>query len=113
MNLCDPCETAGTCIKRGECIFENPRARVRFANEPGISWWHVIVMIEKHGYTHSAIGAAIGASRGAVEGWKNKYYEPAHEQGERLIALWRVVTGQPRDELPRKVGQVLSAADFR
>ena len=105
MNLCDPCETAGTCLKRGRCIFA--------ANMPGISWWHVIVTMEKNGYTHSAIGAAIGVPRTTIEGWKNRNAEPAHMDGERLCALWRVVTGRPADELPRKLDQVLSAASFR
>ena len=82
-------------------------------SQPGVSWWHVIVGLERNGYTHSAMAAAIGSSRGTVEGWKNKNAEPAHEDGERLIALWRVVTGQPRDELPRKIGEVLSAAAVR
>jgi hypothetical protein len=113
MNLCDPCETAGTCIKRGECIFENPRARARFADEPGVSWWHVIVMIEKHSYTHAAIAAAIGSYRGTVEDWKNGGAEPRHEMGERLCALWRVVTGRPHEEIPRKLEKSLSASEFR
>lgn len=80
---------------------------------PGVSWWHVIVRLERAGYTHAQMAAAIGSTRGTVEGWKNKNAEPAHEDGERLIALWRIVTGQPRDELPVKQGDVLSAAAFR
>lgn len=82
-------------------------------NQPGVSWWHVIVDLERGGYTHAAIGAAIGLSRTGVEGWKNRGAEPGHEDGERLIALWRVVTGRPREELPRKLDQILSAAAVR
>ena len=89
------------------------RARTRFADEPGVSWWHLIVEMERHGYTHSAMGAAIGAARTTVEGWKNRNAEPGHIDGERMIALWRVVTGRPREEIPRKVDVVLSAAQFR
>lgn len=80
---------------------------------PGVSWWHVIVALEQRGYSHAAVGAAVGMSRPAVEAWKNRNIEPGHETGERLIALWRVVTGKPRDELPLKAEQVLSAASFR
>ena len=85
----------------------------RIQAAPGVSWWAVIVTLEKHGYTHAAIAAAIGGSRGGVEGWKNKAYEPAHADGERLCALWRVVTGLPREDLPMRVDQILSAASFR
>lgn len=83
-------------------------------NMPGVSWWHVIVEMERHGYTHAAVGAAVGCARATVERWKNGYdIEPRHEDGERLIALWRVVTGRPREEVPRRTEAVLSAADFR
>lgn len=80
---------------------------------PGVSWWHVIVRMEASGYTHAAIAAAVGVSRQSVESWKNRDIEPAHEIGERMIALWRVVTGRPREEIPRRVQDILSAASFR
>lgn len=80
---------------------------------PGVSWWHVIVMMERSGYTHAAVAAAIGVGRTTVEGWKNRDAEPGHVDGERMIALWRVVTGQSRDELPLKASHILSAACFR
>lgn len=83
------------------------------ASLPGVSWWHVIVQIERCGYTHAQIAAAIGGARTTVQDWKNKDAEPRHEDGERLIALWRVVTGLPREEVPLKLDAVLSAAAFR
>lgn len=89
------------------------RARARFADAPGVSWWHVIVRMEACGYTHSAIAAAVGVSRQSVESWKNRDIEPAHEIGERMVALWVVVTGMPREDIPRKIDVVLSAASFR
>ena len=113
-NLCDACETVAHCMKHG-CIplqYEAPLAN-NIASIPGINWWAVIVDLERGGYTHAAIGAAIGLSRTGVEGWKNRGAEPGHEDGERLIALWRVVTGRPREELPRKLDQILSAAAVR
>ncbi len=81
---------------------------------PGILWWRVIVDLEQSGYSHAAIGAAIDAGRATVERWKNGYgIEPRHEDGERLISLWCAVMALRRDELPRKVHKVLSAAAFR
>lgn len=82
-------------------------------NIPGVSWWHVIVDLEKRGYTHAAIGAAIGSARSTVETWKNRDIEPSHDYGERLISLWGLVTGRPREDLPRKLDQILSAAAVR
>lgn len=86
---------------------------MKIDEKPGVSWWHVVVVMERSGYTHSAIGAAIGVPRTTVEGWKNRNAEPGHVDGERLIALWRVVTGKPREDLPLKMSQILSAAVFR
>lgn len=85
----------------------------KIPDTPGVSWWHVIVQVEQRGYTHAAVGAAIGMSRSGVEAWKNRNIEPSHETGERMIALWRVVTGCSREDLPLKVSHILSAADFR
>lgn len=79
----------------------------------GVSWWHVIVTLERHGYTHPAIASAIGSSRGTVEGWKNKQARPRHEDGERLLALWRIVTGKTRDDVPVMTSDILSAAQVR
>lgn len=86
---------------------------MKIEETPGVSWWHVVVTLEKSGYTHSAIGAAIGVPRTTIEGWKNRNAEPAHMDGERLCALWRVVTGRPREDLPLKAAHLLSAACFR
>lgn len=88
-----------------------PRARAHVL--PGISWWHVIVTMERSGYTHAAMAAAIGSARTTVEGWKNRAAEPGHTDGERMIALWRVVTGKSRDDLPLKDSEILSAASFK
>jgi hypothetical protein len=69
--------------------------------------------MERNGYTHAAVGAAIGVGRSTVQDWKNRDAEPGHVDGERMIALWRVVTGRPREDIPLKVSQILSAAAFR
>ena len=33
---------------------------------PGVSWWHLIVEMERHGYTHGQIAAAIGSAGGVL-----------------------------------------------
>lgn len=78
-----------------------------------VSWWHVIVELQRRGYTHGTVAAAVGVARGTVDAWKNRGCEPGHVDGERLVALWSSVTGQPRDELPRKAADILSAASVR
>lgn len=78
-----------------------------------ISWWHVIVTLERQGYTHGAIAAAIGSSRTTVEGWKNRGALPSHDIGECLIELWQTVTGKSREDLPRQQGQLSAAKVLR
>lgn len=82
------------------------RARISYP----VSWWHVVVTLERNGYSHDAIGSAVGRTRGAVNSWKNRHAEPRHEDGERLILLWQAVTGHERGALPLNMSQVLSAA---
>lgn len=80
---------------------------------PGVFWWRVITDLERGGYSHAAIGAAIGLSRTGIEGWKNRNVEPRHEDGERLIALWQIVTGLARSDLPLQTERTFSAAKMR
>ena len=86
----------------GEVVIAAPRVRV--------DWFRTIVELERQGYTPWAISAAIDVSRSAIVGWHNYYAEPAHDAGERLIALWCQVTGLPREALPLNVEDLLSAA---
>jgi hypothetical protein len=78
------------------------QVKVRIADQPGVSWWHVITDLERLGFFHGQIAGAIGAKRTTVLGWKNREAEPRHEDGERLIALWRVATGRTEEFVPRK-----------
>ncbi|CAN5715538.1 hypothetical protein BH10PSE18_BH10PSE18_08160 [soil metagenome] len=80
---------------------------------PAVSWWQVIVDLERERYTHVAIATAIGSARGTVEGWKNKHAQPRHEDGERLIALWCVVKGRQRADLPLRRQATRSVAQMR
>lgn len=68
---------------------------------PGIAWRRIVVDLEQRGYTHASIGSVIGVSRAAVESWKNRYIEPSHQKGERIISLWCAVTGLKREDMPR------------
>ena len=87
------------------------RARAHL-QRPLVSWWHVIVTLERNGYTHAAIGAAIGSNRSTVENWKNRGV-PKHPDGESLIELWCAVTQQERADLPMRTDRTLSAAQFK
>ena len=75
-----------------------------------VDWFRTIVELERHGYTPGSISAAIDVSRSTILGWRNYYAEPAHDAGERLIALWCQVIGEPREALPLNVEDLLSAA---
>lgn len=74
-----------------------------------VSWWHIVVDLERHGHAHAAIAEAIGSTRGAVENWKNREARPSHHHGERLIDLWKGVTEKGHEDLPRRPG-IVSAA---
>jgi len=89
-----------------------PPSRARVLSAP-ISWWHVIVDLERHGYTHRQIAIAIGGARSTVQDWKNLLVEPRHVDGEKLIALWCAVTGRDRADLPSKDVKPLSATTCR
>lgn len=80
---------------------------------PGVDWWQVVTDMERRGYSHFAIGAAIGCARTTVEGWKNRAAEPRHEDGERLLSLWCAVMPSKREDVPRRMDAALSAASFR
>lgn len=84
--------------------------RARTAPRSTVSWWHVVVSLERHGYTQSAIAAAIDSKRTTVLNWKNNGASPRHEDGERLIELWCAVMFKERNDLPMQVGHTLSAA---
>ncbi len=68
-----------------------------------IDWFRIIIDLERSGYPHVAIGAAVGVSKRAVGGWKDGS-KPRFEDGCRLIALWANVTGKGQESAP-KVGK--------
>lgn len=68
-----------------------------------IDWFRIIIDLERSGYPHVAIGAAVGVSKRAVGWWKDGS-KPRFEDGCRLIALWSNVTGKGQESAP-KVGK--------
>lgn len=66
-----------------------------------IDWFRIIIDLcsDKHGYTHATIGAAVGAPKSTVQGWKMGA-EPRWKDGERLIHLWTSVTRNSRETVP-------------
>jgi hypothetical protein len=86
------------------------RARA-FSVEVGrTDWFLVILALEKQGYTHRALAGVTMSSRSAIGHWRCGDHEPSHPSGEALIYLWMLVTEQPREMLPRRKVDQLSAA---
>jgi len=77
-----------------------------------IDWWQVVVDLERAGYSHASMAAAVGVPRTTLIGWKNLGAEPGFTNGERLVLLWAAVTSQATEAAPRHIG-TLSAAAIR
>ena len=84
-------------------------AMIRLSKTLPVSWWHIVMELERHGHTHAAIADAIDGNRSTVENWKNRGARPSHHHGERLIDLWKGVTGKSHEDLPRQPGFVSAA----
>jgi len=66
-----------------------------------IDWFRLIVeLCTVHGYTHALIAMSVGAGKSTVQGWKQGA-NPRWDEGERLIALWVMVTGNGRENVHR------------
>ena len=89
------------------------RTRAPLHKRPPVSWWHLIVELERHGYSCRLVGDVVGRGTATVNGWKNLDAEPKHVDGVSLIELWAAVTGKGEQDLPRKTCSVLSAAAFK
>lgn len=68
------------------------------APDEKIDWFRVIVDLERSGYSYASIGAAIGAARSTVIGWKQGS-SPTFESGDLLIELWMSVLRKSRDSV--------------
>lgn len=76
-----------------------------------VDWFRIIVDLERRGYTHTTLAKQLHPIHRATVGkWRCRTSEPAHANGEALIALWMVVTGSERTALPRRRDMQLSAA---
>jgi len=76
---------------------------------PPVDWFRVLEDLNRSGWSHYRISAAIGVPRVRVIGWKNQAHEPKYGDGERLLTLWAQVTGRPRLAPPTRRA-ILSAA---
>lgn len=65
-----------------------------------VNWFLVIVDLERKGYSHSTIAAAVGSAKSTVQGWKQGA-TPKWDEGERLLALWETVTENGRETVHR------------
>ena len=69
----------------------------------GIDWFRVLMDLRYAGMSERDVAGRIGVAASTVRGWKMGS-APSHEDGERLVMLWRAVTGKARDELPLCLG---------
>lgn len=67
--------------------------------ETRISWFRVFNELKIRGWTLYRIADELEIPKTTLIGWKTGA-EPRHFDGERLIDLWREVTGQERGALP-------------
>lgn len=65
-----------------------------------VNWFQVIVDLERSGYSHSAVAAAIGVGKSTVQAWKHGSH-PRWEEGQLLIGLWSTVTQNGQDSVHR------------
>jgi hypothetical protein len=67
--------------------------------ETRISWFRLFNELKLAGWSLYRIENDLSISKSTLIGWKTGS-EPNHADGERLIRLWRTVTGHGRDALP-------------
>lgn len=71
----------------------------RQSSEPRTDWFRVLADLSRHRFGNRTVARRVCVSKGTVSNWKAGA-EPRHSDGERLIALWCEVTGQPRELVP-------------
>ncbi len=64
-----------------------------------VDWFRVLVDLKAADLSLRQVEDLTGISRSALDRYKGGV-EPAHADGERLIALWCEATGSWRDALP-------------
>lgn len=65
-----------------------------------VDWFRIIIDLERNGYRHADMAAAVGAGKSTVVGWKNGS-RPAFDEGDSLINLWCSVTAKGRHDVPK------------
>lgn len=65
-----------------------------------VDWFRIVVDLERSGYRHSDMAAAVGVAKSTLVGWKAGS-RPAYDEGDRLVMLWCSVTRNGRDSVPK------------
>lgn len=64
-----------------------------------VNWFRVLVDLERKGYGATATATAISVPKATLLGWKGGS-RPGYEEGDRLLMLWGMVTGNSREMVP-------------
>lgn len=73
----------------------------RLATDPDrVDWFQVLTDLGRKGVPTRSVATSIRVPHGTILGWKQGA-EPKFADGERLVALWLGLTGQPIETLPR------------
>lgn len=72
-----------------------------------VNWFRVLVDLERNGYGATATATALNVAKSTLLGWKNGS-RPGYEEGDRLLQLWGLVTGNGREMVP-----MISRFDWR
>ena len=71
------------------------------APDEKIDWFRIIIDIERSGYSHRDIAAAIGAASKSSIPYYKAGGTPLYDAGDRLVALWCEVKGIGQENVPR------------
>lgn len=73
---------------------------MKLAHDQHVDWVSVVRDLIAAGQTFASIASRTGAQKDRVKKWVQIECQPRHDDGERLIELWIVVTRRARDSLP-------------
>ena len=73
----------------------------RIATAHRVDWFRVLADLHTAGMTNADVAVTIGVPRETLRAWKNRYTEPRHYDGCRLVVLWSALLRRAADEIPR------------
>jgi len=82
----------------------------RLAFPPPVDFVELLLDLRRAGMSGRQVCKASGLTRGAIGEYRRGRCRPAFGKGEALIELWCSRTGRTRNEVPRLVGDALSAS---